>query len=45
MSEAEANLSDGAAYIVLLDLGLPDAQGLDAVRGPTRPHPMSPSWC
>ena len=32
MSEAEKYLAGHAADIILLDLGLPDAQGLDAVR-------------
>jgi diguanylate cyclase (GGDEF)-like protein/PAS domain S-box-containing protein len=32
MSDAEARLAERAFDIVLLDLGLPDAQGLDAVR-------------
>ena len=32
MSEAEAHLSGSAVDVIVLDLGLPDAQGLDAVR-------------
>jgi diguanylate cyclase (GGDEF)-like protein len=32
MGEAESHLVDGAVDLVLLDLGLPDAQGLQAVR-------------
>ncbi len=32
MSGAEAHLSEHAVDIILLDLGLPDSQGLDAVR-------------
>ncbi len=32
MKDAEAYLAEHAADIILLDLGLPDAQGLDAVR-------------
>ena len=32
MSEAEKHLAQGSFDIVLLDLGLPDAQGLEAVR-------------
>jgi PAS domain S-box-containing protein len=32
MSEAESHLATNAVDIVLLDLGLPDAQGLEAVR-------------
>lgn len=32
MGEAEKNLADNVFDIVLLDLGLPDAQGLEAVR-------------
>jgi signal transduction histidine kinase len=32
MGEAERYLSDNAVDVILLDLGLPDSQGLDAVR-------------
>jgi len=32
MSEAETHLSEHAVDVILLDLGLPDSQGLDAVR-------------
>jgi len=32
MSEAEAHLAEHSVDVILLDLGLPDAQGLDAVR-------------
>ena len=32
MSEAEAHLGEHAVDVILLDLGLPDAQGLEAVR-------------
>jgi len=32
MKEAEAHLADGVIDLVLLDLGLPDAEGLQAVR-------------
>src|ERR1700735_2673790 len=32
MSDAERHLSERAVDIVLLDLGLPDAQGMEAVR-------------
>ena len=39
MSEAEAHLAEHAVDIVLLDLGLPDAQGLAAVR---RAHAAAP---
>jgi diguanylate cyclase (GGDEF)-like protein/PAS domain S-box-containing protein len=39
MSEAEAHLAQHTADIVLLDLGLPDAQGLDALR---RAHLAAP---
>lgn len=39
MSEAEDYLADEWADIILLDLGLPDAQGLDAVR---RTHTAAP---
>jgi len=40
MSEAEKHLADGAVDIILLDLGLPDAQGLGAIR---RAHAAAPS--
>ena len=39
MSDAEAYLAEHRVDIVLLDLGLPDAQGLDAVR---RAHAAAP---
>jgi diguanylate cyclase (GGDEF)-like protein/PAS domain S-box-containing protein len=40
MSEAERRLSEGSFDIVLLDLGLPDAQGMEAVR---RARAVAPS--
>jgi diguanylate cyclase (GGDEF)-like protein/PAS domain S-box-containing protein len=39
MVQAEAHLAKGAVDIILLDLGLPDAQGLDAIR---RAHAAAP---
>jgi diguanylate cyclase (GGDEF)-like protein/PAS domain S-box-containing protein len=39
MSEAEKHLSERAFDVILLDLGLPDAEGLDAVR---RAHAAAP---
>jgi diguanylate cyclase (GGDEF)-like protein/PAS domain S-box-containing protein len=39
MSEAEKHLAERAVDIILLDLGLPDAQGLEAVR---RAHAAAP---
>jgi signal transduction histidine kinase len=39
MSAAEAHLSERAVDVILLDLGLPDAQGLEAVR---RAHAAAP---
>jgi diguanylate cyclase (GGDEF)-like protein len=39
MHEAEAYLRAGAADIIVLDLGLPDAQGLEAIR---RTHAAAP---
>jgi DNA-binding NarL/FixJ family response regulator len=39
MSEAEARLAAGAFDVILLDLGLPDAQGLEAIR---RIHAVAP---
>ena len=39
MSEAEKYLAENVADIILLDLGLPDAQGLEAVR---RAHAAAP---
>ena len=39
MSEAEKHLAEGAVDVILLDLGLPDAQGLVAVR---RAHALAP---
>jgi diguanylate cyclase (GGDEF)-like protein/PAS domain S-box-containing protein len=40
MSEAEKHLANRVVDIILLDLGLPDAQGLEAVR---RAHAAAPS--
>ena len=40
MSEAEGYLAEHAVDVILLDLGLPDAQGLEAVR---RAHAAAPS--
>jgi diguanylate cyclase (GGDEF)-like protein/PAS domain S-box-containing protein len=42
MSEAEAHLSQHAVDIILLDLGLPDSQGLDAVRRARAAAPRTP---
>jgi len=39
MSEAEAYLAVSAVDVILLDLGLPDVQGLDAIR---RAHAVAP---
>jgi diguanylate cyclase (GGDEF)-like protein/PAS domain S-box-containing protein len=39
MSEAEEHLAEQAVDVILLDLGLPDAQGLEAVR---RAHAAAP---
>jgi diguanylate cyclase (GGDEF)-like protein/PAS domain S-box-containing protein len=39
MAEAETHLASHAADMILLDLGLPDAQGLDAIR---RAHAAAP---
>jgi PAS domain S-box-containing protein len=39
MSEAESHLASNAVDIILLDLGLPDAQGLEAMR---RAHAAAP---
>src|SRR5580698_1264802 len=39
MSEAEASLAASTIDIILLDLGLPDAQGLEAIR---RAHAAAP---
>ena len=39
MSEAEKHLADRSVDIILLDLGLPDAQGMEAVR---RAHAAAP---
>jgi two-component system, cell cycle sensor histidine kinase and response regulator CckA len=39
MSEAEVHLAERAVDVILLDLGLPDAQGLEAVR---RAHAAAP---
>jgi diguanylate cyclase (GGDEF)-like protein/PAS domain S-box-containing protein len=39
MSDAEKHLADHAVDVILLDLGLPDAQGLEAVR---RAHAAAP---
>ena len=45
MSEAETHLAEHAVDIILLDLGLPDAQGLEAVRRAAQPRPASRWWC
>lgn len=42
MSEAEAYLEQGVVDVVLLDLGLPDAQGLEAVRRASSAAPRVP---
>jgi diguanylate cyclase (GGDEF)-like protein/PAS domain S-box-containing protein len=42
LGEAEAYLSDHAVDIILLDLGLPDSQGLDAVRRARAAAPRVP---
>jgi diguanylate cyclase (GGDEF)-like protein/PAS domain S-box-containing protein len=42
MSDAEKHLSEHAAEIILLDLGLPDAQGLEAVRRARAAPPRVP---
>ena len=42
MSEAEKHLAEHAVDIVLLDLGLPDAQGLGAVRRAQSAAPRVP---
>ena len=39
MADAEKHLAEHAVDIILLDLGLPDAQGLEAVR---RAHAVAP---
>ena len=45
MSDAEKYLAEHTVDIILLDLGLPDAQGLAAVRRAHAPRPASPWWC
>jgi diguanylate cyclase (GGDEF)-like protein/PAS domain S-box-containing protein len=42
MGQAEAHLSEQAVDIILLDLGLPDSQGLEAVRRARAAAPRSP---
>ncbi len=42
MKEAEKHLADNIVDIVLLDLGLPDAQGMDAVRRARAAAPTVP---
>ena len=42
MSEAEAHLAEHAADIILLDLGLPDSQGLPAVKRARAAAPHTP---
>jgi len=42
MNDAEKYLAAGSADIILLDLGLPDAQGLDAVRRARKAAPGIP---
>ena len=41
MSDAEKHLAGHAVDIILLDLGLPDAQGLEAIR---RAQVAAPTW-
>ena len=45
MSAAEAHLSERAVDVILLDLGLPDSQGLDAVRRAHAAAPRVPRRC
>jgi CheY-like chemotaxis protein len=48
MSDAEKQLAENEFDIILLDLGLPDAQGLGAVRRCGGAAPLrltSPWWC
>ena len=45
MGEAETYLAEHTVDIVLLDLGLPDVQGLDAVRRAHAAAPRSPWSC
>jgi len=42
MSDAERHLKDNQVDIILLDLGLPDAQGLEAVRRVRKAAPRTP---
>jgi diguanylate cyclase (GGDEF)-like protein/PAS domain S-box-containing protein len=42
MGQAEAHLSEHAVDVILLDLGLPDSQGLDAVRRVRAAAPRTP---
>ena len=45
MGEAEKHLAERAVDLILLDLGLPDAQGLEAVRRAHTAAPRVPWWC
>lgn len=47
MGDAEAHLAAHTVDIILLDLGLPDAQGLDAMpcAAPTPPRRVCRWWC
>ncbi len=45
MREAEQYLSQNGVDIILLDLGLRDAQGLEAVQRAQRRPLVSRSWC
>src|SRR5258705_8519406 len=42
MSEAEQHLAERAVDVIVLDLGLPDAQGLGALRRAHTPAPPQP---
>jgi DNA-binding response OmpR family regulator len=42
VGDALTRLADGAVNIVMLDLGLPDAQGLEAVRRIRQAAPVTP---
>ena len=45
LSAAQKSLKEGHFDVVLVDLGLPDSQGLDTVRRVRAQAPRRRSWC
>ena len=45
MVEAEHHLSRHSVDVILLDLGLPDTDGLEGISRVARVAPRTPLWC